>query len=236
MTRAGTLATMLLSTMAVAQTGYRPLFNGRDLEGWTWSIEKNPPVPSWAAADGILRTTPGKGSEVYLLTRESFSDFDLSFEWNCEPGCNSGVKYRFQAYFVKDQLRDDPEGPDRIEPVALEYQIADDERHPDALRGATHSTAALYEYWPARKTGPAKADVWHTGRIVARGLHIEHWLDGRKVLEIALDSPKVQESFRQSARRRSSPLLAKQERRNSPIALQFHDGAVRFRNLRIRPL
>ena len=229
-------AILLVASIAAAQTVYRPLFNGRDLDGWTWSMETHPPAPRWAAGNGILRTTPGKGSEVYLLTRESFTDFDFSFEWNCEPGCNSGVKYRFQGYWVRGELRPNAEGPDRIEPVALEYQIADDERHPDALGGPKHATAALYEYWPAHKTAPAKAEVWHTGRIVAHGLQIEHWLDGRKVVDIALDTPEVQESFRQSARRGSSPVLAKQERRSSPIALQFHDGAVRFRNLKIRLL
>jgi hypothetical protein len=231
------IAFLVLAGMACAQSpGERSLFNGRDLEGWTWSIDPNPPAPSWAAIDGELRTTPGKGAEVYLLTRDSFGDFDLSFEWNGEPGCNSGIKYRFQGYWVKSQLKQSPEGPDRIEPVALEYQIADDERHPDALGGPLHATAALYEYWPARKDGPAKANVWHTGRIVARGLHIEHWLDGRKVLDISLDSPDVQESFRKSSRRGSSPVLAKHERRSSPIALQLHDGVVRFRNLKLRPL
>ena len=226
----------LLASLALAQPGDTPLFNGRDLDGWMWSTAQNPPAPSWAAEDGTLRTTPGKGQQVYLLTRESFSDFDFSFEWNGEAGCNSGVKYRFQGYWVKGALRQNPEGPDRIEPVALEYQIADDESHPDALKDAKHSTAAVYEYWPALKTGPAKAGVWHSGRIVARGLHIEHWLDGRKVVDISLDSPEVQEAFRQSPRRGSSPVLAKQERRSSPIALQFHDGTVRFRNLKIRRL
>jgi hypothetical protein len=227
----------VLAGMACAQpAGERSLFNGRDLDGWTWSVDANPPVPSWVAMDGELRTTPGKGKEVYLLTRDSFSDFDLSFEWNGAPGCNSGIKYRFQGYWVKDQIQPSPEGPDRIEPVALEYQIADDERHPDALGGPLHATAALYEYWPAQKSGPAKADMWHTGRIVARGLHIEHWLDGKKIVDISLDAPEVQESFLKSSRRRSSAVLVKQERLSSPIALQFHDGLVRFRNLKIRPL
>jgi L-alanine-DL-glutamate epimerase-like enolase superfamily enzyme len=222
--------------LALSQPGARPLFNGRNLEGWTWSVEKRPPQPSWAAGQGTLRTTPGRGQEVYLLTRDSFADFDLSFEWNGEPGCNSGVKYRFQGYWVNGELRQAPEGPGRIEPVALEYQIADDEHNPDALSDAKHSTAAVYEYWPPEKPGPAKAGVWHSGRIVARGLHIEHWLDGRKVVDISLDSPEVQEAFSKSPRRGSSPALARHLRRNSPIALQMHDGTVKFRNLRIRPL
>lgn len=231
----GTMA-LLLASLALAQTGGKALFNGRDLDGWMWSTESHPPLPSWAVEDGMLRTTPGMGQQVYLLTRESFRDFDFSFEWNGEAGCNSGVKYRFQGYWVNGQLRQSPEGPGRIEPVALEYQIADDERHPDAIGDAKHSTASVYEYWPAAKSAPAKAGVWHTGRIVARGLHIEHWLDGKKVVDIELDSPPVQEAFRQSTRRGSSAALAKHERRSSPLALQFHDGTVRFRNLIIRGL
>jgi hypothetical protein len=224
----------LLAALLAAQPSGRDLFNGRDLDGWMWSTDAAPPTPSWAAIDGELRTTPGKGKEVYLLTRESFSDFDLSFEWNGEPGYNSGIKYRFQGYWVNGQLKPEPSGPGRIEPVALEYQIIDDERHPDAKGNATHSTAAIYEYWQARRAAPARPNTWHTGRIVARGLHIEHWVDGEKVVDVELDSPEVQESFRKSSRRGSSPVLARHERRSSPIALQFHDGVVRFRNLRIR--
>ena len=227
---------LLLAGVAIAQTGETSLFNGRDLEGWMWSSAANPPMPSWAALDGMLRTTPNKGAQVYLLTKESFSDFDFSFEWNGEAGCNSGVKYRFQGYWVNSKLVQTPQGPGRIEPVALEYQIADDEGHADALSDLKHSTAAVYEYWAAAKSGPVKANVWHQGRIVARGLHIEHWLDGKKVVDIELDSAAVQEAFAKSSRKGSSPLLARHERRNSPIALQFHDGNVMFRNLKIRRL
>ncbi len=234
MTRRGLFA--LAAARAAAQPGWRSLFDGRTLEGWMWSQDRNPPTPGWAAENGTLRTTPGRGTPLYLLTRESFSDFELAFEWNAEPAANSGVKYRFQGYWVKGKLKQEPEGPDRIEPVALEYQITDDEAHPDALSGASHSTAAIYEYLAAKKDGPAGAQVWHAGRILARGLHIEHWLDSRKALETELDSPAMQEAFRRSTRRGSSPVLARHERRNSPIALQFHDGIVRFRNLEVRVL
>ena len=212
------------------------LFAGTSLAGWWWSTEATPPSPSWVAERGVLRTTPGQGTPVYLLTRESFSDFDLTFEWNSEAGGNSGIKYRIQGYWVDETLRPQPEGLGRVEPIALEYQIADDEAHADALSDAKHSTAAVYEYWPASKAAPATANVWHTGRIVAKGLHIQHWLDGRKVVDIRLDAPEVQQSFATSRRKGSSPVLAKHERRSSPIALQFHDGVVKFRNLKIRRL
>ena len=221
-------------TPAERRDGWTLLFDGRSLSGWTWSIETNPPQPSWTVKAGELRTTPGKGFETYLLTRESFTDYELAFEWRAAPRANSGVKYRFQGYWVDKTLSSDPAGRGHIEPVALEYQIADDEANPDAVSDPKHSAAAIYEYWAASKNEPAKADVWHKGRIVARGLHIEHWLDGRKVVDVNLNSNEVQQSFQSSRRRGSSPILAKHERRSSPIALQFHDGDVRFRNIKIR--
>ncbi|HYI96299.1 MAG TPA: DUF1080 domain-containing protein [Bryobacteraceae bacterium] len=221
-------------TDAETRAGWRSLFNGRNLDGWMWSTATPAPVPCWKVAEGLLQTTPGQCEPTYLLTLESFEDFEMSFEWRSQPGGNSGVKYRFQGYWVNKELRQVPEGPGRIEPVALEYQIIDDQAHPDALTGPTHSAAAVYEYWAPKKEAPAKADVWHSSRIVTRGLHVEHWLDGKKVVDIQLDAPEVQDSFAKSRRRGSSPVLAKHERRSSPIALQFHDGEVCFRNLKIR--
>jgi hypothetical protein len=221
---------------AERREGWIRLFDGKSLDGWMWSIDPHPPAPSWAVEDGLLRTTPGRGERVYLLTRRSFTDYELVFEWKAEPGANSGVKYRFQGYWVGGQLRQEPAGPGRIEPVALEYQIIDDLRHPDALSDRKHTTAAVYEYWPAATSGPVRSDGWHQSRIVAQGTHIEHWLDGLKVVDIRLDSPDVQQAFASSRRRGSSPVLAKHERRSSPIALQFHDGTVWFRGIKLRPM
>jgi hypothetical protein len=216
--------------------GWTLLFDGHSLDGWTWSIDPAPPVPSWVAEDGLLRTTPDKGKRVYLLTRDSFTDYELKFDWKMEPEANSGVKYRFQGYWVDGKLQPSPSGSGRIEPVALEYQIIDDERHPDAKDNPRHATAALYEYRAAVKDGPPRPGVWHATRIVVRALHVEHWLDGKKVLDLDLDSPEMQKAFQDSRRRGSSPVLARHERRDSPIALQFHDGIVWFRNLKIRRL
>jgi hypothetical protein len=223
-------------TDAERREGWLLLFDGRSLDGWQWSTDLNPPLPSWAAEDGLLRTTPEKGTRVYLLTRDSFSNYELKFDWKMEPEANSGVKYRFQGYWVDGKLQASPSGSGRIEPVALEYQIIDDQRHPDAKDNPRHATAAIYEYRAAVKDGPVQPGIWHTTRIVARGLHIEHWLNGKKVLDVELDSPEMQKEFQLSRRRGSSPVLARHERRESPIALQFHDGIVWFRNLKIRRL
>ena len=224
-------------TPAEKREGWHLLFDGNTLDGWMWSISPNPPAPAWTVDHGTIRTTPDRGKPVYLLTRESFSDFELSFEWKAGPGANSGIKYRFQGYGGQGKLSEIPveaEGK-RIEPTGLEYQIADDRANPDAISDLKHSTAALYEYIAPKKSAPALPDVWHKGRIVARGLHIEHWLDGSKVVDIDLSSDEAEKGFAAS-KRRSAPLLRKQERQNSPVALQFHDGDVSFRNLKVRNL
>lgn len=212
------------------------LFNGRNLDGWMWSTVNPPPQPSWVVEDGVIKATPGKGTPTYLLTRDSYTDYELAFDWKVERGANSGVKYRFQGYSAKGKVIAEPDGPGRIEPLALEYQIADDENEPDSLSSPRHSTASIYEYVTPSKDGPAKAEVWHSSRIVVRGVHIEHWLDGKKVVNANLDAPEVQAAFAASTRKQTSPILAKQERRTSPIALQFHNGVVWFRELKIRRL
>ena len=238
------MAFLLCTVSGKAQEGWRSLFDGRTLEGWMWSTLAKPPPPSWAVADGLLQTTPGQGQPVYLITRESFADFDFSFEWKTEAGGNSGVKYRFQGYWVDGKNRPAPEGQ-TIEPIALEYQLADDEHNPDAVGDVKRSTASIYAYWAPKKDGPTRAGVWHSSRIVTRGTHIEHWLDGRKVVDVDLDSTELQKAFQESNRKgplrigapdrgREGPLLARQERRDSPIALQFHGRTVWFRNLKIR--
>lgn len=210
----------------MAQAGSRDLFDGKTLDGWMWSREAAPPAPSWVARDGMLVATPGQGKEVYLLTKESFEDFDFTFEWRAEAGANSGVKYRIQTY---------GESTRRIEPVGLEYQITDDVTNPDALSTVRHSAGALYDYVAPAKKGPALAKVWHQSRIVARGLHVEHWLDGAKVVDVDLDSEAAEKSFEGSTRQ-SRFMLRKQAVRKSPIALQIHDGVVEFRNLKIQTL
>ncbi len=212
-----------LFLLLLAQT---PLFDGSTLNGWYWANEPNPPQPSWAAADGILRTTPTSGKPVYLITRAEFTDFDFSFEWRAEKGANSGVKYRIQRL---------SQSPTRLEPTGLEYQITDDLSNPDSLSTPRHSSGALYDYVAPARSRPATPGVWHQSRIIARGLHIEHWLDGERVVNIDLDTPEAERHFNQSTRE-SRHMLRAQAQRRSPIALQIHDGIVEFRNLKILPI
>lgn len=202
------------------------LFDGKTLNGWRWSDEPNPPQPSWVARNGALVTTPGQGKEVYLLTKDEFEDFDFTFEWRASPGANSGVKYRIQSYGASTR---------RIEPTGLEYQITDDLANPDALSTPRHTSGAIYDYVAPTNKQPAKPNVWHRSRIIAKGLHIEHWLDGQRVVNVDLDAQSTIDSFNRS-KRESRHQLRLQQKRNSPIALQIHDGEVEFRKLNIKTL
>jgi hypothetical protein len=216
-------AVLVLLIAADAQ----PIFDGSTLNGWRWTDDGSSSVqPSWEAGGGILRTSK-KGVEVYLLTKEVFTDFEFDFEWKAERGANSGIKYRMQSFGKS------PSG--RIEPTGLEFQITDDIVNPDALSTPRHTAGAIYDYVAPEKPRPATAEDWHTGRIVARGLHIEHWIDGVRVVNVDLDSPFAEAEFAKSTRR-SKTMLRKQEKRESPLALQYHDGEVQFRNLRVRRL
>ena len=96
------------------------LFDGKSLKGWYWTRGGAVPAHSGEARDGVLRTTPGVGKEVSLLSEGEFEDFDFRFEWRAEAGANSGSKYRIQMYGESGQ---------RLEPVGLEYQITDDPKN-----------------------------------------------------------------------------------------------------------
>lgn len=207
------------------QSDWLELFDGQTLKGWRWARPGETGSPSWEVRDGLLRGAPGLAKDVYLLTEAEFTDFELRFEWRCAPKGNSGIKYRVQRY--GDSAR-------RIEPTGLEYQITDDEANPDALSTPKHCSGAIYDYIAPTKSTPAKAGLWHQGAILARGLHIEHWLDGERVVNVDLDSEAARKEFDQSNRVESRRILRLQEKRQSPIALQIHDEEICFRSIRLK--
>lgn len=212
---------------AFAQPQWKNLFDGKSLRGWRWARPGETGDPSWEVKDGLLHGAPGLAKDVYLLSEDVFTDFELQFEWRCAPGGNSGIKYRVQRY---------GDASKRIEPTGLEYQITDDITNKDALSTPKHSSGAIYDYMAPQKKEPAKAGIWHQSSIVARGLHIEHWLDGECVVKTDLDSKIAEQEFNQSKRIESRRILRLQEKRESPIALQLHDEEIWFRSIRVRRL
>src|SRR4051794_38607872 len=161
----------------------RALFDGTSPAGWRGFKKPAFPDRGWTVADGWLKhlkTGEGGQGGGDIITVDVFDNFDLSFEWKVAPGANSGVKYL---------VTEDRRGASA---VAHEYQVIDDERHPDAKIGPHRATAALYDAIPAPADKPIKpAGEINAGRVVVNGKHVEHWLNGVKVIEYELESPAL---------------------------------------------
>ncbi len=241
--------------------GWRLLFDGRSLAGWDDPARKSPPGDAWTVADGCIRSRPDPRIREDLLTRESFGDFELAFDWRISPRGNSGVKYRIQDIIflpegegdrrpfetrVNEEMRLRRNTRDHLDParkyqgypIAFEYQMIDNQGHPDAAHGADRSTGALYSMLAPLRPASKPVGEFNQSRIVLRGNHVEHWLNGVKVLDADLTNPAIPEGL---ARRwtAASPvyqLLTRQPKQRTPIALQHHESEVWFRDLKIRAL
>jgi len=222
-----------LTALEKAQ-GWRLLFDGRSFAGWRGLGLDRVPEKHWVIEDGAIKKVPTKDVPLQadgqplaggdLMTVETFQDFEFAFEWKIGPGGNSGVKYNVSEEM---SLR---LAPNRAA-LGFEYQILDDDRHPDALAGAHRTAAGLYDLIaPAGKT-LRPAGAFNEGRVVFRGNHGEHWLNGRKVLEYDLGTAEMAGRLAKS-KYRTIPRFA--DRRRGSIVLQDHTDAAWFRNLKIR--
>jgi len=257
------LAILNTLTPEEVRQGWILLFDGKTMNGWDDPSRKNPPGDSWSVEDGMLHGKAHPKIREDLLTTRTFADFELVFDWKIPRGTNSGVKYRIQDrvllvggklnpaakrfedtvdYEYEHRLgkRDAIQPGDHVEdyPIAFEYQVIDNEGHADARRGPQYSAASLYSLvGPTQQTAKPIGE-WNTGRIVLRGDHVEHWLNGVKVVDTDLNTPAIAESL---AKRwgKDSPvykLLTTQPKKGCPIGLQNHTDEVWFRNIKIRPL
>jgi hypothetical protein len=159
-------------TAAEKKAGWRLLFDGRTTGGWRGY--KTDVVPAgWHAVDGTLTKTTGTGD---IVTTEQFGDFELAFDWKLDSAGNAGVFYRATEEY------------DHIYWTGPEYQLLDDAAAPDGRNRLTSAAAAYGLYAPP--AGVVKpAGQWNSSRIVVKGNHVEHWLNGQKVVEYELGSP-----------------------------------------------
>ncbi|MFV1919739.1 DUF1080 domain-containing protein [Sphingomonas sp. MJ1 (PH-R8)] len=205
------------------KAGWSLLWDGRSTKGWRSIKGDGFPAKGWTIADGALSVTGGGGD---LATATPYRDFELSVDYRLTPGANSGIKYRVAP------------GPGS---VGLEYQLLDDARHPDAKMGrdGNRTLAALYDLIapqnlldppnPGKRINPP--GEWNRAVIVVRGNHVEHWLNGFKMVEFERGSPE----FRQAVAR--SKFAGQQgfgTWAESPILLQDHGDRVDFRSIKIR--
>ncbi|MEO6785310.1 MAG: DUF1080 domain-containing protein [Chthoniobacteraceae bacterium] len=231
-----------LSTEEVAQ-GWKLLFDGKRLIGMKGLNRTDPLSSGWTIQDGELnlpkdvkdmeRMTGGD-----LVTMDFFWDFDFRFEFKMSASANSGVRYMLVENFGQV-------------PVGLEYQILDDVHNSIGLKGGrlrrTGSLDAIYPVGenaklrtgdPLNKTG----DPWNEGRIVVQGTHVEHWLNGEKVLEYELGPQirKIAVAYRTQEKPRDlmhevlPATYGMKSRTRLSIADQGYE--VAFRNLKVLQL
>ena len=213
------------------QDGWKLLFDGKSNSGWTGAYKKTFPEKGWEIKDGVMRVLPAEGKEATnggdIVTTEHYSTFDLSFEFKLTPGANSGIKY-----FVT--LNENNSGS----AIGLEYQLLDDTLHPDAKmgRGGNRTLASLYDLIKAEKTTrfikqPGK---WNTSRIIVYpNNHVEHYLNGIKVLEYERGSQTYRELVAIS---KYTIWQNFGEAKQGHILLQDHGNEVSFRSIKIREL
>jgi hypothetical protein len=199
--------------------GWQLLFDGRSLAGWRAYNKTAQIGGGWKVEDGLLRKVAGeRGGDI--VTEKSFDDFEFAWEWRLEPGANNGVKY------LVSETRTGAPGH--------EYQMIDDLAEKNKDLAPLHRTAAFYEVLPAAEDKPLKlAGEWNTSRIIVKGDHVEHWLNGKKVLEYELGSEAVRAGIAASKFNKFPDFGMKIR---GPIMLTDHRDGAWFRNLKIREL
>lgn len=210
-------------TAAERDAGWKLLFDGTTTNGWRGFKKAGFPAKGWSVDAGRLKHAASGGSPAAdsgdIITIDTFNDFDLRFEWIVAPGANSGIKYL---------VTEEREGP-----IAHEYQIIDDATHPDVI-GPHRATAALYDAIAAPATKILKpASQRNEGRILVQGNHVEHWLNGAKVIEYELGSPALKAA---KAKSKFKDVPGWGEKIKGHILLQDHGDEVWFQNIRIREL
>ena len=214
--------------------GWMLLFDGKTFEGWRGLGREGIPEGHWIVEEGTIKKVPSGNVPLQedgqplvggdLMTIKSFDNFELSFEWKITTGGNSGIKYN-----VSEEMS--TASPPKNAALGFEYQILDDDGHPDALVGETHTAAALYDLIAPVGKNLNLVGEFNTARIVFDGKHGEHWLNGVKVLEFELETPHMDALIAAS---KYKDIEGFAQRRKGHIVLQDHTDEVWFRNIKIR--
>lgn len=208
------LLTPSCSTNQQSQTGeWRSLMTA---DAWRGYMKQEFPA-GWQLNDGVL-TRVGRAGDI--ITKEKFRNFELELEWNVAEGGNSGVFYR------------GIEGPEAVYYSAPEMQILDDARHNDGKLAET-SAGSNFGLYAVPRGVVKPAGEWNRARLVVNGNHVEHWLNGTKVVEYELHSADWKQRVANSkfAQWKEYGMAAE-----GHIGLQDHGDRVAFRNVRVRVL
>jgi hypothetical protein len=207
--------------------GWKLLFDGKTMSGWRGAYMDSLPRKGWEVKDGMLIVRESGGGEAAfggdIVTIDQYSSFELSLEFKLTEGANSGIKY-----FVTEQQ---PKTPGSA--IGLEYQILDDAKHPDAKLGinGNRTLASLYDVMPAHDKKVNPIGEWNHARIVVKGKHVEHWLNGVKVLQFERGGKEFL-AHKAESKFKNRPDFGEAPRGH--ILLQDHGNQVFYRNIKIR--
>jgi hypothetical protein len=196
--------------------GWKLLFDGKTMTGWRGFKKETFPDKGWAVEEGILKKVGGvRGGDI--ITKDTFDDFDFRWEWRIGPRANNGIKY-----FITEEREGGA--------VGHEYQMVDDVLE----KMDKNKTASFYQVLPPRADKPLKPPgEWNASRVVVKGNHVEHWLNGAKVLEYELGSEEVKAAVANS---KFKGVKGFGEKLKGHILLTDHGSEAWFRNIRIREL
>ncbi len=223
-------------TDAERMAWWKLLFDGTTLRGWRGLGYDSVPTGHWKVEDGAIKKIPSgdvpkmpdgqpaKGGD--LMSVEAFGDFELTWEWKVAPGANSGVKYNVSEQFSLANAGNHAA-------LGFEYQILDDSLAEDN-KIATHRAGALYDLIAPNEAKRARpAGHWNESRLIFRGRHGEHWLNGSKIVEFDLGTPRMDSLLALSKYKSISGFA---DRRVGHIILQDHGDAAYYRSIKIRAL
>ena len=208
---------------AEQKAGWTLLFNGSSLDGWRGYKRPDASGTRWLVKDGLLCLDPGDKTDTRgardIVAAAPSSQFELAWDWRVSVGGNSGVKY-----FVLE---------DGESAIGHEYQLIDDERHPDAKIGPHRQTAAFYDVMPAHDRPLKPAGEWNSSEVIVTGTHVTHILNGKTVLEYDLGSPELKAAIAKSKFKDIARFGTPQD---GHILLQDHGDQVWYRNVKIKTL
>lgn len=225
------LTALLAQSAAPAAGPWISLFDGKSMDAWRVfktdrapGMCETPGAPGnkdcWEIVNGVLQKD---GHANDIASRRMFGDFEFELEWNIGMASNSGVFYRGTDEF------------NQIYWSAPEYQLLDNNYAADNKKD-NHLAGSVYDLFAAPKDAAWPASWWNKTRIVAKGPHVEHWLNGKLVASYDVGSPSwnaaIDASKFKSAR---YPNFGKAT--TGLLGIQGdHPGTLALRNIRIREL
>ncbi len=208
--------------------GWKLLWDGQSFEGWRAIYEPVFPETGWIIENNALiclgEELPREQRGGGILTERKYKSFELRFEFKLSENGNSGIKY-----FVDERLKASPGHA-----LGLEYAMVDHDNWPYDRPDYNRTTGSLYELVRSPEDTPLRpVGEWNTGRIIVKGNHIEHWLNGHKTVDIEKGSPTYLELVKQS---KYVKYKGWGEFPEGHIFLQDEGPRAAFRNLKIREL